>query len=159
MTEENVSRDAIARMIEANNQTMMTSMAQLFQKSIDELKKSYADSSDVQVCEIKKIKTDEPMHLKRKRMKINSGLMRRFWTLEKKRRQQHKWMLWTKWRILSRKVRTYWKSTRIIFFLRTSPSTADLQSRSIKRARLLTILTMRRKCSKPKHKPRDIQNG
>ena len=45
---------------------MMTSMAQLFQKSIDELKQSYADSSDAQVCEIKKIKTDEPMHFKKK---------------------------------------------------------------------------------------------
>ena len=53
-------------MIEANNQTMMTSMAQLFQKSIDELKQSYADSSDAQVCEIKKIKTDETMHFKKK---------------------------------------------------------------------------------------------
>ena len=45
---------------------MMTSMAQLLQKSIDELKQSYADSSDAQVCEIKKIKTDEPMHFKKK---------------------------------------------------------------------------------------------
>ena len=66
MTEENVSRDAIARMIDANNQTMMTSMAQLFQNSIDELKRSYADSSDAQVREIKKIKTDAPMRFKKK---------------------------------------------------------------------------------------------
>ena len=44
----------------------MTSMAQLFQKSIDELKQSYADSSDAQVCEIMKIKTDESMRFKKK---------------------------------------------------------------------------------------------
>ena len=66
MTEENVSRDAVAGMIEANNQSMITSMAQLFQKTIDELKRPHADSSDAQVREIKKIKTEQPMRFKKK---------------------------------------------------------------------------------------------
>ena len=44
----------------------MTSTAQLFQKSIDELKRSHADSSDAQIREIKKIKTEQPMRFKKK---------------------------------------------------------------------------------------------
>ena len=67
MTKENVSRDAVAEMIEANNQSMHDYlMAQLLQKSIDELKRLHADSSDAQVREIKKIKTEQPMRFKKK---------------------------------------------------------------------------------------------
>ena len=79
MTEEIVSRDAVAGMIEANNQSMITLMAQLFQKSIDELKRPHADSSDAQVREIKKIKTEQPMRFKKKAK--NEGLLLRFKTL------------------------------------------------------------------------------
>mgnify|MGYP000344432330 CR=1 FL=1 len=51
-------------MIEANNQTIMALMAQLFQKSIDEFKRLHADSSDAHVRELKKIKTEQPMRFK-----------------------------------------------------------------------------------------------
>ena len=64
MDEEGVSKDVIAEMIETNNQTMMKSMEQLFQKSIDELKRSHVDSSDAQIREIKKLKMEEPRRFK-----------------------------------------------------------------------------------------------
>ena len=67
MTKEDVSRDAVAGMIEANNQSMHDYlMAQVLQKSIDELKRPHADSSDAQVREIKKIMTEQPMRFKKK---------------------------------------------------------------------------------------------
>ena len=66
MDEEGVSKDVIAKMIETNNQTMMKSMEQLFQKSIDELKRSHVDSSDAQIREIKKLKMEEPRRFKKK---------------------------------------------------------------------------------------------
>ena len=66
MDEEGVSKDVIAKMIETKNQTMMKSMEQLFQKSIDELKRSHVDSSDAQICEIKKLKMEEPRCFKKK---------------------------------------------------------------------------------------------
>ena len=66
MDEEGVSKDVIAKMIETNNQTMMKSMEQLFQKSIDELKRSHMDSSDAQIREIKKLKMKEPRRFKKK---------------------------------------------------------------------------------------------
>ena len=63
---EGVSKDVIAKMIETNNQTMMKSMEQLFQKSIDELKRSHVDSSDALIREIKKLKMEEPRRFKKK---------------------------------------------------------------------------------------------
>ena len=64
MGDEGVSKHVIAKMIETNNQTMMKSMEQLFQKPIDELKRSHVDSSDAQIREIKKLKMEEPRPLK-----------------------------------------------------------------------------------------------
>ena len=66
MGAEGVSKDVIAKMIETNNQNMMKSMEQLFQKSIDELKRSHVDSSDAQIREIKKLKMEEPRRFKKK---------------------------------------------------------------------------------------------
>ena len=66
MGEEGVSKDVIAKMIETNNQTMMKSTEQLFQKSIDELKRSHMDLSGAQIREIKKLKMEEPRRLKKK---------------------------------------------------------------------------------------------
>ena len=45
---------------------MMKSMEQLFQKSIDELKRSHVDSSDAQIREIKQLKMEEPRRFKKK---------------------------------------------------------------------------------------------
>lgn len=66
MEEEGILKDVIAKMIETNNQTMMTSMEQLFQKSMDELKRSHVVSSDAQIREIKKLKLEEPRRFKKK---------------------------------------------------------------------------------------------
>ena len=70
MGDENVSRNDIAKMIEAsiqtNNQCMMNSMNELFQTSLNELKRSQVDSSDAQLREIKKIKLEEPKRFKKK---------------------------------------------------------------------------------------------
>ena len=66
MGDEGVSKDVITKMIETNNQTMMKSMEQLFQKSIDEFKKSHVDSSDAQIREIKKLKMVKPRRFKKK---------------------------------------------------------------------------------------------
>ena len=66
MGDEGVSKDVIAKMIETNNQTMMKSMEQLFQKSIDELKRSHVNSSDARIREIKKLKMEEPKRFKKK---------------------------------------------------------------------------------------------
>ena len=70
MGDENVSRNDIAKMIEAsiqtNNQCMMNSMKELFQTSLNELKRSQVDSSDAQLREIKKIKLEEPKRFKKK---------------------------------------------------------------------------------------------
>ena len=63
MGNEGVSKDVIAKMIETNNQTTMKSMEQLFQKSIDEIKRSHVDA---QIREIKKLKTEEPKRFKKK---------------------------------------------------------------------------------------------
>ena len=107
MGEEGVSKDVIAKMIETNNQTMMKSMEQLFQKSIDELKRPQVDSSDAQIREIKKLKMEEPRRFKKKanedQFRFNAKIQD---TLEKLK-QPHKRMPWTKLRTRSRKVRTY----------------------------------------------------
>ena len=66
MGEEGVSKDVIAKMIETNNQTMMKSMEQLFQKSIEELKRSHMDLSGAQIREIKRLKMEEPRRFKKK---------------------------------------------------------------------------------------------
>ena len=63
--EEGVSKVVIAKMIETNYQTMPKSMEQLFQKSMDELKRSHVDSSDAQTREIKKLKMEEPRRFKK----------------------------------------------------------------------------------------------
>ena len=82
MGDENVSRNDIAKMIEAsiqtNNQCMMNSMKELFQTSLNELKRSQVDSSDAQLREIKKVKLEEPKRFKKKanedQFKFNSKL-------------------------------------------------------------------------------------
>ena len=108
MGEEGVSKDVIAKMIETNNQSMMKSMEQLFQKSIDELKRSHVNSSDAQIREIKKLKMEEPRRFKKKanedQFRFNAKIQD---TLEETTGQPHKRMPWTKLRTRSRKVRTY----------------------------------------------------
>lgn len=103
MGEEGVSKDVIAKMIETNNQTMMKSMEQLFQKSIDELKRSRVDSSDAQIREIKKLKMEEPRRFKKK---ANEDQFRFNAKIQRTPKQPHKRILWTKLRSRSRKVRT-----------------------------------------------------
>ena len=68
---ENVSKSDITQMIDAldqtNNQIMINTMKQFFQISLDDMKRLQAESSDAQIHDIKKIKTEEQKRFRKKK--------------------------------------------------------------------------------------------